>query len=416
MAENKVLVVGGGFSGITAAIEAAEAGSDVIIVEKNSYLGGRVTQLNKYFWKMCPPNCGLEIQYKRIKNNGQVKIYTLTEVEKISGSEGNFDVTLKVQPRFVNDKCVACNKCAEACPTERSNDFDFGMSKTKAAYLPHNQSFPLQYVIDGKVCKGTACNKCAEACAYDAIKLDMKPETVNVKVGAVILATGWNPYDATKMDNLGFGKVQNVITNMMMERLAAPNGPTAGKIVRPSDGKEVKNIAFVQCAGSRDENHLSFCSYICCLASIKQATYVRELYPDSKVKIFYIDIRTPGLYENRFYTKIKEDQNVSFLKGKVAKIEQGQNGDVKVTAEDIHGGGKITETFEMVVLATGMQPTTASLKSAGVAGTDDGFVDQATLPKGVYATGTLKTPVDVARSAQDATGVVMKSIQSLRRN
>jgi quinone-modifying oxidoreductase subunit QmoA len=311
---------------------------------------------------------------------------------------------------------VACNKCAEACPTERSNDFDFGMSKTKAAYLPHNQSFPLQYVIDGKVCKGTACNKCAEACAYDAIKLDMKPETVNVKVGAVILATGWNPYDATKMDNLGFGKVQNVITNMMMERLAAPNGPTAGKIVRPSDGKEVKNIAFVQCAGSRDENHLSFCSYICCLASIKQATYVRELYPDSKVKIFYIDIRTPGLYENRFYTKIKEDQNVSFLKGKVAKIEQGQNGDVKVTAEDIHGGGKITETFEMVVLATGMQPTTASLKSAGVAGTDDGFVDQVTLPKGVYATGTLKTPVDVARSAQDATGVVMKSIQSLRRN
>ena len=165
----------------------------------------------------------------------------------------------------------------------------------------------------------------------------MKPETVNVKVGAVVMATGWNPYDATKMDNLGFGTVQNVITNMMMERIAAPNGPTGGKIVRPSDGKEVKNIAFVQCAGSRDENHLAHCSYICCLASLKQATYVRELYPDSKVKIFYIDIRTPGLYENRFYTKIKEDQNVSFLKGKVAKVEQAQNGDVKVTAEDIHG-------------------------------------------------------------------------------
>ena len=150
----------------------------------------------------------------------------------------------------------------------------------------------------------------------------MKAETVNVKVGAVVMATGWNPYDATKIDNLGFGTVQNVITNMMMERIAAPNGPTGGKIVRPSDGKEVKNIAFVQCAGSRDENHLAHCSYICCLASLKQASYVRELYPDSKVKIFYIDIRTPGLYENRFYTKIKEDQNVSFLKGKVAKVEQ----------------------------------------------------------------------------------------------
>jgi quinone-modifying oxidoreductase subunit QmoA len=416
MAENKVLVVGGGFSGLTAAVEAAEAGSDVIIVEKNPYLGGRVTQLNKYFWKMCPPNCGLEIQYKRIKNNGQVTIYTMAEVESIKGQEGNFDATIKISPRFVNDKCVACNKCAEACEIERPNDFDFGMSKTKAAYLPHNQAFPLQYVIDGKYCKGAACGKCAEACKYDAIHLDMKSQAVNVKVGAVVMATGWNPYDATKMDNLGFGKVQNVITNMMMERLAAPNGPTGGKIVRPSDGKEVKNIAFVQCAGSRDENHLPFCSYICCLASLKQASYVRELYPDAKAKIFYIDIRTPGLFENRFYTKIKEDPNVSFLKGKVAKIEQGENGGVKVTAEDIYGGGKVTETFDMVVLATGMQPAAGSLTSAGVAVTDDGFVDQATLPKGIYATGTLKTPVDVARSAQDATGVVMKSIQSLRRN
>jgi quinone-modifying oxidoreductase subunit QmoA len=364
---------------------------------------------------MCPPNCGLEIQYKRIKNNGQVTIYTMAEVGKISGTEGNFEVTINIKPRFVNDKCTGCNKCAEACPVERKNDFDFGMSTTKSAYLPHNQAFPLQYVIDEKTCKGPSCAKCVEACKYDAIHLDMKPQTVNVKVGAVVMATGWNPYDATKMDNLGFGTVQNVVTNMMMERLAAPNGPTGGKIVRPSDGKEVKNIAFVQCAGSRDENHLPFCSYICCLASIKQATYIRELYPDSKAKIFYIDMRTPGLYENRFYTKIKEDQNVSFLKGKVAKIEQAKNGDVAVTAEDIHGGGKVTETFDMVVLATGMQPTTGSLTVVGVAATDDGFVDQATLPKGIYATGTLKTPVDVARSAQDATGVVMKSIQSLRR-
>jgi len=416
MAENTVLVVGGGFSGLTVAVEAAETGSNVIIVEKNPYLGGRVTQLNKYFWKMCPPNCGLEIQYKRIKNNGQVKIYTMAEVEKISGSEGNFDVTIKTQPRFVNEKCTGCNKCTEACPEERSNDFDFGMSRTKAAYLPHNQAFPLQYVIDGKACKGSSCAKCVEACKYDAIHLDMKPETVQVKVGAVVMATGWNPYDATRMDNLGFGAVPNVITNMMMERIAAPNGPTGGKIVRPSDGKEVKNVAFVQCAGSRDENHLAHCSYICCLASLKQASYVRELYGDSKAKIFYIDIRTPGLYENRFYTKLKADANVSFLKGKVAKIEQGENGDVKVTAEDIHGGGKITETFDMVVLATGMEPTARSLTGAGVTVTDDGFIDQTTLPKGIYATGTLKTPVDVARSAQDATGVVMKSIQSLRRN
>lgn len=415
MVENKVLVVGGGFSGLTAAVEAAEAGSDVIIVEKNPYLGGRVTQLNKYFWKLCPPNCGLEIQYKRIKNNGQVTIYTMAELERVSGTEGNFDVIIKIRPRFVNDKCVACNKCAEACPVERPNEFDFGMSMTKAAYLPHNQAFPLRYVIDEKYCKGPSCAKCKEACAYDAIELDMKPRTINARVGAIVMATGWNPYDAAKIDNLGFGRVQNVITNMMMERLAAPNGPTGGKIKRPSDGKEVKNIAFVQCAGSRDENHLPYCSYICCLASLKQATYIRDLYPDSRAKVFYIDIRTPGLYESRFYTKLKADQNVSFLKGKVAKIEQAENGDVKVTAEDIFGGGKVTETFDMVVLATGMQPTAGSLVGAGIQVTSDGFVDQAALPAGIYAAGTLKTPVDVARSAQDATAAVMKSIQSLRR-
>jgi len=420
MAENKtILVIGGGFSGLTAAVEAAEAGHDVVIVEKNPYLGGRVTQLNKYFWKLCPPNCGLELQYKRIKNNAQVTIYTLAEVESVTGEQGNFDVTIKVSPRFVNDKCVACNKCAEACEVDRPNDFDLGMSTTKAAYLPHNQAFPQQYVIDEKYCKGAACGKCAAACTYDAIHLDMKPETVKLKAGAVVMATGWNPYDAKKLDILGFGTVKNVITNMMMERIASPNGPTNGKITRPSDGKEVKNIAFVQCAGSRDENHLPYCSAVCCLASIKQATYVRELYPDSKARIFYIDMRTPGLMESRFYAKVKADANVTFTKGKVAKVtEDAATGDVIITAEDIHGGGKITATFDMVVLATGMEPAAgakALKNAAGVAVTDDGFVDATALKNGLYAAGTLKTPVDVARSAQDATGVVMKSIMSLRR-
>ena len=417
MAENNtVLVVGGGFSGLTAAVEAAEAGCDVVIVEKNPYLGGRVAQLNKYFWKLCPPNCGLEIQFKRIKNSAQVKYYTLAEVEEVKGEEGNFEVTIKTRPRYVNDKCVGCDACAQACPSFRSNEFNFGMDKTKAAYLPFEQAFPFKYVIDDKACTKDCGQVCAAACKYDAIDLSMKAETVKLKVGAVVMATGWNPYDATKMDILGFGKARNVITNMMMERLASLSGPTKGKIVRPSDGKEVKNIAFVQCAGSRDENHLSYCSYICCLASLKQATYVREQYPDAKVKIFYIDIRTPGLYEQRFYWKVKEDQNVTFMKGKVAgATEDPSTGDVIVEVEDILGGGKKKETFDMVVLATGMAPSTRESQSIkAVSYTPEGFVDTSG-KKGIHAVGTLKSPVDVARSAQDATAVVMKSIQSLRR-
>lgn len=418
MAENKkVLVIGGGMSGLTAAIEAAEAGIEAHIVEKNPYLGGRVTQINKYFWKLCPPNCGLEIQYKRIKNSPLIKFYTLAEVESIKGEEGNFDVAIKLNPRYVNDKCVGCGACAEACPSYRANDFNFGMDKTKSAYLPHDQVFPFQYVIESSSCAKDCMKACFDACKYNAIDLDMKPQTVNLKVGAIILATGWKPYDTSKLDILGAGKIKNVITNMMMERLAAPDGPTKGRIVRPSDGKEIKNIAFVQCAGSRDENHLPYCSYICCLASLKHAMYVREQYPDAKVRIFYIDIRTPGLYEQRFYWKIKDDPNVVFTKGKVAQItEDPGTQDITVVAEDIYAGGKIKASFDMVVLATGMESSTKSSKvGMELPYTPDGLVEGSELKKGIYAAGTVKSPADVARSVQDATGVVIKSIQSLNR-
>jgi quinone-modifying oxidoreductase subunit QmoA len=417
MAENKkVLVIGGGFSGITAAVETAEAGSDVIIIEKTPFFGGRVTQLNKYFPKLCPPNCGLEMNFRRIKNSGDISFHTLAEVEKISGQEGNFDVTIKVRPRYINDKCVGCNACAEACPVEMPNEFNFGLDNTKAAYITHNQAFPFLYAIDDRFCKGKACSKCVEACKYKAIDLDMKPETVTVNVGSIILASGWDPYDVSKLDLLGSGKIKNVITNMQMERLASPNGPTAGKLLRPSDGKEVKNIAFVQCAGSRDENHLPYCSYICCMASLKQATYIREQYEDAKAHIFYIDIRTPGRYE-QFYWKVKEDPNVTLTKGKVAKItEEPGTGDIILEAEDIMAGKKIKAKFDMVVLATGMVPSTKNSRlPIDVTYTDDGFVIPASLKKGIYAVGTLKSPVDVARSVQDATGVAIKSIQSARR-
>jgi quinone-modifying oxidoreductase subunit QmoA len=290
------------------------------------------------------------------------------------------------------------------------------MDKTKAAYLPHQQAFPFQYVIDAKACPKDCMKPCLEACKYNAIDLDMKPETVNLKVGAVVLATGWDPYDMAKLDILGSGKVQNVITNMMLERLASEDGPTKGKIIRPSDGKEVKNIAFVQCAGSRDENHLHYCSYICCLATLKHAMYMREQYPDSKIQIFYIDIRTPGLYENRFYWKIKDDPKVIFTKGKVAGITEEDSKDVTLEVEDIFGGGKIKATFDMVVLATGMDLTTKSSKvGTSLSYTPDGLVDDAALKKGIYAVGTLKSPADVARSVQDATGVVIKCIQSVNR-
>jgi quinone-modifying oxidoreductase subunit QmoA len=269
-------------------------------------------------------------------------------------------------------------------------------------------------VIDAGACQKDCGQKCKDACKYDAIDLDMKAETVKLKVGSIVAATGWDLYDTSKVDTLGAGGVKNAVTNMQMERLAAPNGPTGGKIQRPSDGKEPKKVAFVQCAGSRDENHLAYCSYICCMASLKQATYLREQYEDSEVEIFYIDLRTPGRYE-QFLWKVRDDEKVTLTKGKVAAITEDSSGDVTVEYEDVLAGKKQKKTFDMVVLAAGMQ---SSLQNAGIPGlalTPEGFIQAAALPAGMSAVGTTKSPVDVQRSVQDATGAAIKSIQTLVR-
>ncbi|MFA4915330.1 MAG: CoB--CoM heterodisulfide reductase iron-sulfur subunit A family protein [Syntrophales bacterium] len=409
-----ILVIGGGISGLTTAVEAAEAGYKVILVEKEPFLGGRVARINKYYTKLCPPTCGLEINFKRIKKNPNIQCFTMAEVEAISGVEGDFEATIKINPRYVNENCTACGKCAEVCVTEIPNKLNYGIDKIKAAYIPHPLAFPMRYMIAPEIIGTDEAKKCLEACKYDAIDLDMKQETMTVKVGAVIVATGWDPYDATKIDNLGFGKCQNVITNVIMERLASPSGPTEGKIVRPSDGKEVKNIIFVQCAGSRDENHLPYCSSVCCLASLKQATYVREQYPDSKVTIFYIDVRAIGKFEG-FYTKVAEDENVSLIKGKVAKVEEDPaTGDVVVEVEDTMKGDKIKATADMVVLATGIVP---QLPGINIALTCDefGFIVSDSSKKGIYGAGCVKKPTGVAQSVQDATGAALKAIQSIVR-
>lgn len=412
-----ILVVGGGISGLTIAIEAAETGYEVVIVEKNPYLGGRVAQFNKYFPKLCPPACGLEINFRRIRFNPRVTYYTLAEVENISGQPGNYSVTVKLNPRYVNDKCVGCNACAEVCPVEVPNDFNYGLDKRKAAYLPYEQAFPFQYVIDDAACKKADCAKCVDACKYNAINLDMTSETLRIEVGSIVFATGYKPYDAAKIANLGFGTSPNIITNVMMERLAAPNGPTKGKIVRPSDNREVKSIAFAQCAGSRDENYLPYCSTVCCLASLKQATYVREQYPDSKVYVFYIDIRTPGTSYERFLNKIKEDEKVSLTKGKVAKVtEDPATKDIVVEVEDVFGGGKIKVNVDLCVLATGMVPTAPELKlPPDIKLNENGFVVPGNDQHGIYAVGCIKNPVGVAESVHEATGAALKAIQIIRR-
>lgn len=413
-----IMVVGGGISGLTTALEAAEVGYEVFIVEKNPYLGGRVAQLNQYFPKLCPPTCGLEINFRRIKDNPNIKFFTLAEVEKVSGSPGSYDVTVKLNPRYINENCTGCGDCADACQAELPNEFNFGLDKTKGAYLPHEMAFPARYVISPQIIGTEDAKRCLDACKYDAVDLEMKAKTIDLNVGSIVWATGWEPYDAAKIDNLGFGRYPNIITNMILERLAAPNGPTKGKILRPSDDKEPESVAFVQCAGSRDENHLPYCSYICCMASLKHATYIRERYPEAKIYIFYIDMRAPGYRYEKFYKKIKEDENVFFIKGKVAEVEQAaDNHQITVVAENAVTGEKIRETVDLVVLATGMQPTTADVKLPAdeLKYTEDGFIINNFEQGGMFAAGCANKPADVVSSNQNATGMALKAIQTLVR-
>jgi len=407
-----VLVVGGGISGMTAALEAAEVGKDVFLVEKNPYLGGRVAQLNQYFPKLCPPSCGMEINFQRIKKNRKLRTYTMTTVKSVSGSVGNYEVTLETAPRLVNSNCTACNACVDACPEERANAFNFNMDKTKAIYKAHEMSFPMRYVIDPIAC--TKCGKCVEACKYSAVELDMQAKSFTLNVASIVWATGWNPYDPTRMENLKFNSSDAIITNMMMERLAAPAGPTGGKILRPGDNKEPQSFAFVQCAGSRDENHLEFCSYICCMASMKQITYIRERYPEAPIYVFYIDLRTPGKYE-KFREKLMADPKISFIKGKVADIIAEADGGVTLVAENAVTGDKIKQKVDLAILATGMEPAAKSMGAAcGVSMDNNGFIVSDT-DKGMLSAGCAKKASDVVTATQNATAAALKAIQASRR-
>lgn len=410
MANKAILVIGGGFAGITSALEAAEMGHEVYLVEKNPFLGGRVAQLYKYFPKLCPPSCGLEIQFQRLKKaKDRIKVFTMANVVSVSGSKGNYTAKVKLSARHVAPSGSNMQEAAAGLKGEVVDEFNFGLSKRGPLYMDIPFAFPHRYVLD-KAAASEADLKALESEAL--VDLSEQDKEIQLDVGAIIVATGWQPYDISKLTNLGAGQVPNVISNMQMERLASPNGPTGGKIQRPADGVAPKSIAFVQCAGSRDENHLNYCSYICCMASLKQAQYVREQCPETRVTIYYIDLRTPGRYDN-FCKNVLADPLVKAVKGKVAEVQQ--LGDkVLVTAEDATTGIKAQDAFDLVVLATGMQPSIANGGALPfeLPKDEEGFVIGGA-EQGIFAAGCAKLPLDVMKSAQSATGAAMKAIQTV---
>ncbi|MGD8909092.1 MAG: FAD-dependent oxidoreductase [Chromatiales bacterium] len=408
-----ILVVGGGISGMTAALEAAETGKQVVLVEKRPYVGGRVTQLYKYFPKLCFPTCGLEINQRRAKMNPNLRIITMAEVTDLQGEEGNYTATVKISPRYVNENCTGCGDCAKVVEAEFDDDFNYGMGKRKGAYLPHRMAHPQRYVLDPAIIGTEDAQKAKEACKVNAIDLDMQEETIEFKAGAVIWATGWKPYDANKIQPYGYDRIANVVTSVEFERMADANGPTGGKLLRPSDGKEVKSVAFIQCAGSRDKNHLLHCSRICCMASLKQATYPAD---EVAVSIYYIDIRAIDRFED-FYQSVKGKENVKFIKSKVASIvENKENGNPTLHGVDTEGYHRYADEHDLVVLAIGMEPSVDKASfPVEIAINEEGFIEPAPENGGVFAAGCSSDALDVNRAVQHATGAALRAIQVVNR-
>ena len=408
-----ILVVGGGISGMTAALEAAETGKQVVLVEKTAALGGRTSQLYRYFPKMCHPTCGLEINLRRLKANPRIRVVTLAEVVGISGGSGDYTATVKITPRYVNENCTACGECAKAVSALVDDVFNYKLGKTKAAYLPNAMAYPQRYVLDRSIIGTPDAEKAKAACKYGAIDLEQKEEVVQIKAGAVVWATGWQPYDAAKIQPYGYGRYKNVITSVEFERLADPHGPTGGKILRPSDGKEAKNVAFIQCAGSRDENHLRHCSRFCCMASLKQTHYVRERFPeDGKSTIYYIDIRAIDRFED-FYQKVKADSSVTFTKSKVARISLNEaNGNPICHGVDTEGYHRYANEHDLVVLAVGMEPSVKGVNiPASVVADSSGFIEADPSNGGIFGAGCATNALDVNRSVQSATAAALRAVQ-----
>jgi len=411
-----IVVVGGGISGMTAALEAAECGQQVVLLERGASLGGRTAMLYRYFPKLCHPTCGLEINLARLKANRNVRVLTMAEVTGVEGRRGDYTLTVRIRPRHVNERCTACGECAQAVAVEIPNPFNYGLDRIRAAYLPHAMAYPQRYVLDPSIIGTPDGERAKAACRYDAIDLAMQEETIELSAGAIIWATGWKPYDAAKIQPYGYGQFPNVVTSVEFERLADPRGPTGGKLVRPSDGKEAKNVAFIQCAGSRDENHLRHCSRICCMASLKQTQYLRESYgANAKSTIYYIDIRAIDRFED-FYQRVQQDSTVRFVKSKVARIAQtARTGALTLHGVDTEGYHRYATEHDLVVLAIGMEPETNGISLPDdVIRDSSGFIE-GSADGGQQGAGAAASPLDVNRATQSATAAALRAIRVVRK-
>ncbi|MGD8564827.1 MAG: FAD-dependent oxidoreductase [Candidatus Bathyarchaeota archaeon] len=412
----EILIIGGGIAGISAALELGYLGFKVHVVEQRPSIGGNMAKLTKVFPTLDCAQCILTPRMAEVGRNPNVNLLTYAEVQEVSGRPGNFNVKVLMKPRGVNvDKCKSCGVCAKVCPIVVPDEFNECLSKRKAVYIEFPQAVPSAYVIDFNSC--TKCGKCEQLCPSKAISLDDKGETLNLKVGAIVVATGYDLYDPTKLSNYGYGIYKDVITMLELERVTSASGPTGGYVKR-SDGADVKKIAIVLCAGSRDKNHMSYCSRICCMYALKQAFVLKKML-GIDVYIYYTDIRATGKGYEELYWRDQE-AGVIFLRGKAADIWKNKDDKLVVLAEDTLTGKVTEEEFDMVALATAMIPSTGLARLAEkmkLSLGENGFIQERhpkldpvdSLITGVFACGCAFSPKDVRDTVADALGAASKA-------
>ena len=418
----EILIIGGGIAGITAALQLGYSGYKVHLVERRPSIGGNMAKLTKVFPTLDCAQCILTPRMAEVGRNPNVNLLTYAEVQEVSGRPGNYYVKIFMKPRGVDvEKCRSCGVCAKVCPVTVPDEFNEGLSQRKAAYIEFPQAVPSAYVIDFDACN--KCGKCEQLCPAKAININDTGKTVELHVGAIILATGYQLYDARRLDIYGYGVYKDVITMMDLERLTSATGPTGGYIKR-ADGSDVRKIAIVLCAGSRDKNHIPYCSRICCMYSLKQAFVLKKML-GIDVTIYYIDIRATGKGYEELYWRDQE-AGVVFIKGKVAEVyKNSENGKLVVLAEDTLTGETREDEYDMVALAIPMVPP-AGLKELAdkmkVAIGEDGFITEKhpkldpvdSLVTGIFACGCTLSPKDVRDTVSDALGAAAKAALFLK--
>jgi len=412
-----VLVVGAGISGMQSALDLAEMGYKVYIVEKTPAIGGKMPMLDKTFPTNDCSMCILSPKLVECGRHRNIEVLTMSEVMDLQGEPGRYKVTVKKYPRFVDTgKCTGCGSCAEECPVKMDDPFNQNLGKRKAIYKLYPQAYPNAYVIDQSKClklkNPKACGKCLEACQAGAIDHKMQGEEVTLEVGAVILCSGFELFDAEIRGEYGYGVYDNVITSLQFERMLSASGPFRGHVQRPSDGKEPKKIAFIQCVGSRDIcNDQGYCSSVCCMYATKEAIIAREHVPGLDTTIFCIDVRAYGKDFEKYYNRAKNDYDVRYIKSMISSVKELQQSNDLRLRYRTPDGSIVDEDFDMVVLSVGLKPTKDALELSEIMRIELNHYNFCQLKEltgvetsreGIYVAGAFSGPKDIPETVMQA--------------